>query len=138
MAGAIKLLRHQFTEPAEDRLRFGDHGDFCQSLPPQPLADFGQRLALLIREPQPSWCMCPENPVLRDKIFDLKQQFLIDQPPHVRQQAGHLTAFHPSASSQVLDSKPPSSFLTLREPRKPLFSVMISRSPSSFDLRVGS
>ena len=56
----------------------------------------------------------PEDPVLRDKIFHLKQQFLIDQPRHVRQQAGHLTAFPPSASSQVLDSKPRSSFLTLR------------------------
>jgi hypothetical protein len=40
--------------------------------------------------------MCPEDPVLRDKIFDLKQQLLIDQPRHVRQQTGHLTAFHPT------------------------------------------
>ena len=28
---------------------------------------------------------CPEDPVLRDKIFDLKQQLLIDQPRHVGQ-----------------------------------------------------
>ncbi len=91
----IELLRDQFSEPAEDRLGFGDLGDFRQSLQPQPLADFGQRGPLLIREPQPSWCVCPEDPVLRDKIFDLKQQLLIDQPRHVRQQTGHLTAFHP-------------------------------------------
>ena len=61
---AIELLRHQFSEPAEDGLGFGDQGYFRQSLPPQPLADLGQRGPLLIREPQSSWRMRPENPVL--------------------------------------------------------------------------
>jgi hypothetical protein len=37
----------------------------------------------------------PEDSVLGDKVLDLKQQSLIDQPPDVRQQTGHLVAFHP-------------------------------------------
>src|SRR4051812_42131314 len=39
--------------------------------------------------------MRSENPVLRRKILDLKQQFLIDQPRYVRHQPGHLVALHP-------------------------------------------
>jgi hypothetical protein len=95
MLRTVELLRHQFPEPAEDRLGFGDQGYFLQSLPPQLPADLRQHGALVIREPQPSWRMCPEDPVLRDKIFDLKQQLLIDQPRHVRQQTSHLVTFHP-------------------------------------------
>jgi hypothetical protein len=111
MLRAVDLLRHEFTEPAEDRLGFGDQGYFLQSLASQPSADLGQRGALLIREAQPTWRMCPEDPVLRDKVFNLKQQLLIDQPGHVRQQTGHLVTFHQSASSQVVDSKPSREFL---------------------------
>lgn len=37
---------------------------------PQSLADLGQRGALLIRKAQQSWPMCPEDLILRDKIFD--------------------------------------------------------------------
>ena len=92
---AIELLRHEFAEPVEDSLGFGDQGYFLQSLPSQSPANLRQRGSLLIREAQSNWRMCPENPILRDKIFDLKQQLLIDQPRHVRQQTGHLVTFHP-------------------------------------------
>jgi len=96
MLRVIELLRNQFPEPGENGLGFGDLGYFRQSLTSQFLADLRQRGALLMGKAQPSWRMCLEDPVLRDKIFDLKQQFLIDQPRHVCQQTGHLVAFHPA------------------------------------------
>ena len=92
---AIGLLRHHFPEPAEDRLGLRDQGYFRQSLPPQPLADLSQRGPFFIREPQPSWRMRPENPVLGGEILDLKHQFLIDQSSHVGQQACPLVVLHP-------------------------------------------
>ena len=39
--------------------------------------------------------MRTENLVLSGKILDLKQQFLIDQPSHVRQEAGPLAILYP-------------------------------------------
>ena len=60
----------------------------------KPFADLGKRGALGVRKPKPGRRVSPKNAVLRGKIFDLKQQFLIDQPRQVRQQTGHLIAFH--------------------------------------------
>jgi hypothetical protein len=67
MLRAIDLLHHQLPEPAEDGLRFGDQ---CRCRRAWERSSFGQA--------QPSWRMCPEDLVLRDKIFDLQQQFLIE------------------------------------------------------------
>jgi hypothetical protein len=52
--------------------------------------------ALFVREPQSGWRVRPQDSVLGAKILHLKQQFLIHQPRHVRQQTGHLIARHPA------------------------------------------
>jgi hypothetical protein len=93
---AIELLRHQLSKPPEDGLGFCHLGYFRQTLSAKPFADLGKRGALSVREPKPGRRVSPENAVLSNNIFDLKQQFPIHQPRHVRQQTGHLVAFHPT------------------------------------------
>jgi hypothetical protein len=55
-------------------------------LPPEAIADFSQGAALRVGEPEFSREVGVENPVLRDQVFALEEQALIDQACHVRQQ----------------------------------------------------
>ena len=103
-AANVELLRHQFTD--QPRIVSGLATRLLSPVtPPQLTADRSQRGALLIRELQPNWRMCPEDLVLRDKVFDLKQQILIEQPPSRTPADGHLEPLIQSASCQVVYAK---------------------------------
>ena len=94
MFRAVELLRDQLAPPVEDRLGFCNLRYCGQALASEPLADFCQRAPLCIGQTEPPWQMRSQNPVLGRKILDLKQELLIYEPKHVREQAGHLVTLH--------------------------------------------
>ncbi|MFO1499682.1 MAG: hypothetical protein U1G07_15030 [Verrucomicrobiota bacterium] len=64
--------------PAQDRLGPNDLGHFLQGFSSQALADFSQRDALGIAQPQATLDLASENPVLGDEVFVAQKEFLID------------------------------------------------------------
>ena len=81
---------------AENRLGPSHLRDFRQALAPESFPDFAQSGAFGITEPQPRWRVRPQHSVLGRETFDLQQQFLIDQPGHVCQQASQLNSLSSS------------------------------------------
>jgi len=65
-----------------------------QTLPPEPLADFGESRALGVRKPQSSGDVGAKDSILRNQIFALEEKALIDQPSHVRQQPCPTVVLH--------------------------------------------
>jgi hypothetical protein len=47
--------------------------------------DFGEGRALGVRKPEPTGDVGAEDSILRNQVFALEQQALIDQARHVRQ-----------------------------------------------------
>jgi hypothetical protein len=83
MLGTVELAGNQTTIPGQDGLRLGDTGDLLQMLPPEALAILSQGAALRVGKPELSRDMGAEDSVLRDEVFALKEQALIDQACHV-------------------------------------------------------
>jgi len=54
MLRAVELASDQPAIPGEDGFRFRNTGHLRQTLPPQPLANLGERKALGVRKPQVS------------------------------------------------------------------------------------
>ncbi len=98
----IELAGDKPPIPSENGVWFGHTGDLLQSFASESLADLGKRATLRIRQAQPRWQVCAENPVLRSQVLVLQQQFLVDQPRYIRQQTSPLIAVHANCpSSQV-------------------------------------
>ena len=60
----------------------------------ESLADFSERRPLGIRQPQTCREVGAENPILGREVFILEQEFLIDQPTDVRQEASPFIVRH--------------------------------------------
>ena len=68
----------------------GDHDrtffDMLGRIQSFPLANFSERRALGVRKPQTSGDVGAKDSILRNQVFALEEQALIDQASHVRQQ----------------------------------------------------
>ena len=73
---------------------FTTQGYLRQTLPPEPLADFGESRALGVRNPQSSGDVGAKDSILRNQIFALEEKALIDQASHVRQQPCPTVVLH--------------------------------------------
>jgi len=76
--GTIEFLSYQSPIPRQNGVGLGYTCDSFQGFAAEPLADLRQRRPLRIGEPQSSWQMCSQDPVLRRQTLILQQQFLID------------------------------------------------------------
>ena len=94
MLRAVELAGDQMAIPSEDGFGLRNTGYLRQALPPEPLADFGESRALGIRKTQSSGDVGAKDSILRNQIFALKEQALIDQASHVRQQACPVVVLH--------------------------------------------
>jgi hypothetical protein len=70
----------------KDGFRFRNTGHLRQTFPSEPLADFGERRSFGVRKPQSSGEVGAKDSILRDQVFALEEQALIDEAGHVRQQ----------------------------------------------------
>jgi hypothetical protein len=84
----------QTAIPSENRFRFRNTGRFRETLSPEPVADFGERRSLGVRKPQSSGDVGPEDSILRNQVFALEEQALIDQASHVCQQPCPAVVLH--------------------------------------------
>lgn len=80
--------------PGEDGLGFRNTGYLRKTLPAQSLADFGEGRALGVGEPQSSGDVRAQDSILRNEVFALEEQPLIDQARHVRQQPNPAVVLH--------------------------------------------
>ena len=94
MLRAVELTGDQTAIPGEDGFRFRNTGHLRQTLAPQPLADFGEGRALGVRKPQSSGDVGAKDSILRNQVFTLEEQALIDQASHVRQQPCPAVVLH--------------------------------------------
>jgi hypothetical protein len=94
MLRAVELAGDQPTIPGEDRFRFRNTGHFRQTLPPERFSDFGEGRALGVGKPQSSGGVGAKDSILRNQVFALEEQALIDQASHVRQQPCQAVVLH--------------------------------------------
>ena len=94
MLRAVELAGDQTAIPGQDRIWFRNTGDFRQTVPPDPLADCGEGAALRVRKPQSSGDVGAKDSILRNQVFALQEQALIDLASHVRQQACPVVVLH--------------------------------------------
>jgi hypothetical protein len=72
--------------PSQDGFWPDDLRHFGQGFPAQPLADLGQRDALVVRQAGPTFELFPKEAVLGGQILISQEQFLIDRPSDISQQ----------------------------------------------------
>ncbi len=94
MFRAVELAGDQTSIPGEDGFRFGNTGHLRQTFPSEPLADFGERRALGVGKSQTSGDVRAKDLILRDQVFALEEQALIDEASYVRQQPGAVVVSH--------------------------------------------
>jgi len=94
MLRAVELAGDQTAIPREDGFGLRNRGYFRQTLPPEPLADFGESRALGVRKPQSSGNVGAKDSILRNQVFALEEKALIDQASHVRQQPCPTVVLH--------------------------------------------
>jgi hypothetical protein len=92
--GAIKFAGNGPPIPGEDGIGFGDTGDLLKCSPAEPIADFSEGRSLGIRKAYTGGKVGSENPILSCEVFILEQEFLINQPGHVRQQPSPFVVWH--------------------------------------------
>jgi hypothetical protein len=80
--------------PSEDGIGFGDKGDLLQGTATEALADLSESGSLGIGKAQSGWKVRSQDAILRDEILILKQELLIDEPGHIRQQSSPLVVGH--------------------------------------------
>jgi hypothetical protein len=86
MFRAVELAGNQTAVPGRDGFRLRNTSHLRETLPPEPLADFRERRPFRVRKLQSSGDVGAKDSILRNQIFALKEQALIDQASHVRQQ----------------------------------------------------
>jgi hypothetical protein len=94
MLRAVELAGDQTAVPGQDRFRVRNTSHLRETLPPEPLADFGERRPFGVRKPQSSGNVRAKDSILRNQIFALEEQALIDQASHVRQQPRPAVVLH--------------------------------------------
>jgi hypothetical protein len=72
MLRAVELAGDQTAIPSQDGFRLGNTGYLRQTLPPEPLADFGERRPFGVGKPQSSGGVGAKNSILRNQIFALE------------------------------------------------------------------
>ena len=100
-AGRVKYViwsrRIRCNEPAvpgEDGIWLGHIGDLLKGSPAEPPADFSEGRSLGIRKADTGGKVGSKNPILGCEVFILEQEFLIDQPGDVGQQASPCVLWH--------------------------------------------
>ena len=78
MLRAVELAGDQTAIPSQDGFRLGNTGYLRQTLPPEPLADFGESRALGVRKPQSSGDVGVKDSILCNQIFAWEEKALID------------------------------------------------------------
>ena len=91
---AVELAGDQTAIPGEDGFRFRNTSHFRQPLPTEPLADFGERRALGVGQPQSTGDVGAEDSILGAQVFALEEQALVDQTSRVRQQPCPVVVLH--------------------------------------------
>ena len=86
MLRAVELAGDETTIPGQDGLWFRNTRHLGQILSPQPLPNLRESGALRVGEAYFAGHVRTEDSILRDQVFALEEQALIDQPCHVRQQ----------------------------------------------------
>ena len=102
LLGAVKLLRHEFAVPAENRVGLDDRGHFLQGLLAQLLADLGQGLALAVAQPDTPLDLMAEDAIFGHQVLVAQQQFLIDCPRDICQQVFPVHRLSPQPLSSLL------------------------------------
>jgi hypothetical protein len=94
MLRSVELAGDQTTIPSEDGFRLRNTGYLGQTLPPEPLADFGESGAFCVRKPESTGDVGAKDSILRNQVFALEEKALIDQASHVRQQPCPTVVLH--------------------------------------------
>ena len=92
--GAVEFAGNEPPVPSEDGIGFGDTGDLLKRSPAESLTDFSQGGSLGIRQAHPGGKVGSENPILGCEVLILEEEFLIDQPGDVSQQASPFVVWH--------------------------------------------
>jgi hypothetical protein len=79
---------------SEVRNGTGDTGDLLKCSPAEPLADLSEGGSLGIRKTHTGGKVGSEDAILCCEVLILKQEFMIDQPADVRQQASPFVLWH--------------------------------------------
>ena len=80
LRGAVTLLGDKFAVPAKKRVGCDDGGHFLHGWLPQPLTDFGQRLAFASRQPHTARDLVAKHTIFGHEVLVAQEQFLIDGP----------------------------------------------------------
>ena len=89
-----RICGHEPPVPSEDRLGFGDAGDLLKGSTAESLTNFSKGGTLGIRQAQTRGEVGSEDSILSCEVFILEQEFLIDQPTDVRQEASPFIVWH--------------------------------------------
>jgi hypothetical protein len=82
---SVKLVRDEFSVPAENRIRVRRCCQMFQSLASQPVSNLGQCCLFAFRKQQPTLDLTSEDPVLCRQILVPQQELLIDHSSDVGQ-----------------------------------------------------
>src|SRR5262245_45934138 len=69
MLGAVKLLRHEFAVPGQDRIGPDDGGRYLEGLLTKLVANLREGLPFGIRQPHASRELVAQHAILRDQIL---------------------------------------------------------------------
>ena len=78
----------------KDGVGFGDTGHLLERSATESLADLSKGGSLGVGKAHTGRKVRSEDPIFGDQIFILEQEFLIDQPGNVRQQASPFVVWH--------------------------------------------
>jgi len=74
MLRAVELAGDQTAIPSQDGFRLRNTGYLRQTLPSEPLADFGESRALGVRRLQSSGDVGAKDSILRNQVFALRRR----------------------------------------------------------------
>src|ERR1700730_15383899 len=91
---SVEFVDNQAPVPGEDGIRFSDAGDLLKRGAAESLADFAEGGPFGIRQAHAGGKVGSEDPILSCEVLILEQEFLIDQPGDVRQEASPFVVWH--------------------------------------------
>jgi hypothetical protein len=83
---AVEFLSDELPIPDQDRIRFGDAGDFQEGFPPQTLGNPSQGRPLGIGQLQSPFDLRFEDVILSRQVLVPQEQLLVDGTRHISQQ----------------------------------------------------
>jgi hypothetical protein len=99
-SGAVEFAGDEPPVPGEEGLGIGDTGHHLERGPAEPIADLSKGGSLAIGKAHTGGKGCSQDPIFGDQIFDLEQEFLIDQPGDAGQQPRPFVVLHEQHPSQ--------------------------------------